>query len=359
KTSLGRLLASRCQATFIPLSAVFSGVRDLRAAIDEARALRRRGGRTVLFVDEIHRFNKAQQDALLPHVEKGTVTLIGATTENPSFEVNSALLSRCRVFALRALEESDLKVVLERALTDKDRGLKGAFTARPEFLEHVTKHSSGDARRALSALEVAAARARAERRDVLEAHDAEEALQQKTLLYDKSGDAHYDTVSAFIKSLRGSDPDAAAYYLVRMLESGEEPRFLLRRMVIFAAEDIGNADPRALSVAVDALRAFELVGLPEGVLPMTQAAVFLATCPKSNSTLTTYSNARKAVLEHGPLPVPLKLRNAPTPLMKSMGYSGGYRYPHNFSGNYVPEEYLPDALRGQRFYEPGTSGEEP
>ncbi len=197
-----------------------------------------------------------------------------------------------------------------------------------------------------SALEVAAARARAERRDVLSVKDAEEALQQKTLLYDKAGDAHYDTVSAFIKSLRGSDPDAAAYYLIRMLESGEEPRFLLRRMVIFAAEDVGNAEPRALGVAVDALRAFELVGLPEGVLPMTQAAVFLATCPKSNSTLTTYSSARKAVLEQGPLPVPLKLRNAPTPMMKSMGYSGGYRYPHNFSGNYVPEEYLPDALRG-------------
>src|SRR5439155_376598 len=216
------------------------------------------------------------------------------------------------------------------ALSAVDRGIKDAFVARPEFLDHVAKHSSGDARRALSALEIAAARARAERRDVLEARDAEEALQQKTLLYDKSGDAHYDTISAFIKSLRGSDPDAAAYYLVRMLEAGEEPRFLLRRMVIFAAEDIGNADPRALGVAVDALRAFELVGLPEGVLPMTQAAVFLASCPKSNSTLSTYSSARKAVLEHGPLAVPLKLRNAPTPLMKSMGYSGGYRYPDNF-----------------------------
>ncbi len=340
KTTLARVIAAATRAELV------------------ARRLAEHRQRTLLFIDEIHRFNKAQQDALLPHVERGTVTLIGATTENPSFEVNSALLSRCRVFALRSLEEADLRVLLERALADKERGLKGAFVARPEFLEHVAKHSSGDARRALSALEIAAARAKAERRDVLEVSDAEEALQQKTLLYDKSGDAHYDTVSAFIKSLRGSDPDAAAYYLVRMLESGEEPRFLLRRMVIFAAEDIGNADPRALGVAVDALRAFELVGLPEGVLPMTQAAVFLATCPKSNSTLTTWSNARKAVLEHGPLPVPLKLRNAPTPLMKSMGYSGGYRYPHNFSGSYVPEEYLPDALRGQHFYEPGGNGEE-
>ncbi|MFL5422675.1 MAG: replication-associated recombination protein A, partial [Myxococcales bacterium] len=201
-------------------------------------------------------------------------------------------------------------------------------------------------------------RAKAEKRAELTEKDAEEALQQKTLLYDKSGDAHYDTISAFIKSLRGSDPDAAVYYLVRMLESGEEPRFLLRRMVIFASEDVGNADPRALSVAVDALRAFELVGLPEGVLPMTQAAAFLASCPKSNSTLKAYSSARQAVLEKGALPVPLKLRNAPTPLMKSMGYAGGYKYPHNFEGNYAPEQYLPDELRGLRFYEPSENGEE-
>src|SRR5207302_7154655 len=236
--------------------------------------------------------------------------------------------SRCRVFALRPLEEADLALLIERALADKDRGLKAAFVARPEFLDHVAKHSSGDARRALSALEIAAARARNERRDLLTDKDAEEALQQKTLLYDKAGDAHYDTISAFIKSLRGSDPDAAVYYLVRMLEAGEEPRFLLRRMVIFASEDIGNAEPRALAVAVDALRAFELVGLPEGVLPMTQAAAYLASCPKSNAVIRAYGAARTAVMEHGPLPVPLKLRNAPTPLMKSMGYSGGYKYPH-------------------------------
>ena len=359
KTTLARVIAAATRAELVALSAVDAGIRDIREAVQDAQRRRDESRqRTLLFIDEIHRFNKAQQDALLPHVEQGTVTLIGATTENPSFEVNSALLSRTRVFALRSLEEADLRLLLERALLDKERGLGGAFTATAEFLEHVAHHSSGDARRALSALEVAAARARAERRDLLEARDAEEALQQKTLLYDKAGDAHYDTVSAFIKSLRGSDPDAAVYYLVRMLESGEEPRFLLRRMVIFASEDIGNADPRALSVAVDALRAFELMGLPEGVLPMTQAAIFLATCPKSNSTLTAYAAARSAVMEQGPLPVPLKLRNAPTPLMKSMGYSGGYKYPHNFSGNYVAEEYLPDALRGQRFYQPSRSGEE-
>jgi putative ATPase len=359
KTTLARVIAAATRAELVALSAVDSGIKDIREAVAQAAArLAENRQRTLLFIDEIHRFNKAQQDALLPHVERGTVTLIGATTENPSFEVNSALLSRCRVFALRPLEESDLRVVLQRALTDKERGLGGAFTAREEFLDHVVQHSSGDARRALSALEVAAARARSERRDVLDTKDAEEALQQKTLLYDKGGDAHYDTVSAFIKSMRGSDPDAAVYYLVRMLESGEEPRFLLRRMVIFASEDIGNADPRALSVAVDALRAFELMGLPEGVLPMTQAAAFLACCPKSNAVIRAYGAARTAVLEKGPLQVPLKLRQAPTPLMKSMGYAGGYKYPHNFEGNYVPEEYLPDELRGSRFYEPSENGEE-
>jgi putative ATPase len=360
KTTLARLLARTTKAELTALSAVDSGIKDIREAI--ARAERLRGEqrrRTILFIDEIHRFNKAQQDALLPHVEKGTVVLVGATTENPSFEVNSALLSRCRVFALRPLEESDLRSLVERALQDEEHGLgREALTAAPEFLDHLVQHSSGDARRALNALEVAAARALSEDRKALTVKDAEEALQQKTLLYDKSGDQHYDIISAFIKSLRGSDPDAAIYYLVRMLESGEEPRFLLRRMVIFASEDIGNADPRALSVAVDALRAFELVGLPEGVLPMTQAAAFLATCPKSNAVISAYGAARKAVTDHGPLPVPMKIRNAPTPLMKSMGYGGGYKYPHNFEGNYVPEQYLPDELSGQRYYEPSENGEE-
>src|SRR6267378_3501345 len=299
KTTLARVIASTTRAELIALSAVDSGIKDIRETVRGAELLLgEQHRRTLLFIDEIHRFNKAQQDALLPHVEKGTVTLIGATTENPSFEVNSALLSRCRVFALRPLEEHELRDVVQRAVRDEERGLG------------------------------------------------------------RTGARLYDAISAFIKSLRGSDPDAAVYYLVRMLESGEEPRFLLRRMVIFASEDVGNADPRALQVAVDALRAFELVGLPEGVLPMTQAATFLATCPKSNSVIAAYAKARSAVLERGPLPVPLKLRNAPTPLMKSMGYAGGYRYPHNFEGHYVPEQYLPDELRGSTFYEPGESGEE-
>jgi len=360
KTTLARVIASATQSELVALSAVESGIKDIRETVAGAELLLgEQHRRTLLFIDEIHRFNKAQQDALLPHVEKGTVTLIGATTENPSFEVISPLLSRCRVFALRPLEEHDLRELLLRALRDEERGL-GRAGLRPSdaFLDHVVRHSSGDARRALNALEVASARAQSEKRADLTEKDAEEALQQKTLLYDKSGDAHYDTISAFIKSLRGSDPDAAVYYLVRMLESGEEPRFLLRRMVIFASEDVGNAEPRALQVAVDALRAFELVGLPEGVLPMTQAAAFLASCPKSNSVIKAYSKARSAVLERGPLPVPLKLRNAPTPLMKSMGYAGGYRYPHNFEGHYVPEEYLPDELKASRFYEPSESGEE-
>ena len=360
KTTLARVIARTTKAELTALSAVDSGIKDLREAVTRAMRLRdEQRQRTILFIDEIHRFNKAQQDALLPHVEKGTVTLIGATTENPSFEVNSALLSRCRVFALRPLEEPHLRALIERALGDAERGLgQSGLVAPPEFLDHVAHHSSGDARRALAALEVAAARALAEGRRELTVKDAEEALQHKTLFYDKGGDQHYDVISAFIKSMRGSDPDAAVYYLVRMLESGEEPRFLLRRMVIFAAEDVGNAEPRALSVAVDALRAFELVGLPEGVLPMTQAAAFLASCPKSNAVLRAYASARAAVNELGPLQVPLKIRNAPTPLMKAMGYGGGYKYPHNFEGSYVPEEYLPDELRGARFYQPGDTGEE-
>ncbi len=360
KTTLAQVIAQATRAELIQLSATEAGIKDIRETVARAKELfAQQRRRTLLFIDEIHRFNKGQQDSLLPHVERGVITLLGATTENPSFEVNAALLSRMRVFALRALEETDLHALMMRALVDEKRGLGGrGLVAAPEFLEHVARHASGDGRRALGALEVAAARVESEGRHKLTVQDAEEALQQKTLLYDKSGDAHYDTISAFIKSMRGSDPDAAIYYLVRMLESGEEPRFLLRRMVIFASEDIGLAEPRALSIAVDALRAFELMGLPEGVLPMTQAAAFLATCPKSNAVIKAYAAARAKVIEHGPQPVPMKLRNAPTAMMKSMGYAGGYKYPHNFEGNYVAEEYLPDILKGSRFYQPSESGEE-
>jgi putative ATPase len=347
KTTLARILAGRTGAEFVAFSAVLGGVKEIREIVAAARDRRRlHRKRTILFVDEIHRFTKAQQDAFLPHVEDGTVTLVGATTENPSFEVNAALLSRCRVVTLRALTDEEVAALLDRAIAAPE-GLGGTVAIAPDAREALARYAYGDARRALNALEVAAAAVRlAGRGEILRA-DAEDALQQRTILYDKAGEQHYDVVSAFIKSLRGSDPDAAVYYLVRMLEGGEDPRFVLRRMVIFASEDVGNADPQALQVAVAALGAVELVGLPEGVLPMSQAAVYLALAPKSNAALTAYGNARRLVQERGPLPVPMKLRNAPTKLMRDTGYGAGYRYPHEFEGNYVPEEYLPDALRGE------------
>ncbi len=331
KTTLARIVAQRTGAEFVGFSAVLGGVKEIReivAAARDRRKLHRK--RTILFVDEIHRFTKAQQDAFLPHVEDGTVTLIGATTENPSFEVIAALLSRCRVVTLRALTDEEVGALLDRALAAPE-GLGGTVTLAP------------DAREALA-------------RAAIERADAEEALQQKTILYDKGGEQHYDVVSAFIKSMRGSDPDAAVYYMVRMLEAGEDPRFVLRRMVIFASEDVGNADPQALQIAVAALQAVELVGLPEGVLPMSQAAIYLALAPKSNTAIAAYGNARRLVQEKGALPVPLKLRNAPTALMKGLGYGGGYRYPHNFEGHYVAEEYLPDALRGEEIVKLSESG---
>jgi putative ATPase len=347
KTTLARIVSERTGSTFVPFSAVLGGVKEIREIVAAARDRRRmQRQRTILFVDEIHRFTKAQQDAFLPHVEAGTLTLIGATTENPSFEINAALLSRCRVVTLRALTEEEIAGLLDRAVA-APHGLGGDLALAPDARAIFARYAFGDARRALNALEVAAAAVRlAGRREILPA-DAEEALQHKALLYDKAGEEHYNVVSAFIKSLRGSDPDAAVYYMVRMLEAGEDPRFVLRRMVIFASEDVGNADPGALGVAIDALQAVELVGLPEGVLPMSQAAVYLALAPKSNAALTAYAAARRLVNERGPLPVPLKLRNAPTKLMEGLGYGGGYRYPHNFEGHYVAEEYLPDAIRGE------------
>jgi putative ATPase len=356
KTTLARIVAQRTGAEFVAFSALLGGVKEIREIVAAARDRRRmHRKRTILFVDEIHRFTKAQQDAFLPHVEDGTVTLIGATTENPSFEVNAALLSRCRVVTLRSLTEEEVGALLDRALAAPE-GLGGSVTLAADAREALSRYAFGDARRALNALEVAAAAVRLDGRAEVLRKDAEEALQQRTVLYDKQGEQHYDVVSAFIKSMRGSDPDAAVYYMVRMLEGGEDPRFVLRRMVIFASEDVGNADPQALQVAVAALQAVELVGLPEGVLPMSQAAIYLALAPKSNTAITAYGNARRLVSEHGALPVPLKLRNAPTALMKGLGYGGGYRYPHNFEGNYVPEEYLPDALRGQEVVRLSESG---
>jgi putative ATPase len=348
----GKTTLAQCLAHYESMSAVMAGVKDLRAVLDAASERRRyHAQRTLLFLDEIHRFNKAQQDALLPHVESGLVTLIGATTENPSFEVNAALLSRCRVFVLKALDTEALVTVLSRALADTSRGLgRMELKAPSNVLVQIAEGSHGDARYALTTLELAADFCKTAE---LTLEHVEQAMQQRALLYDKAGDEHYGVISAFIKSMRGSDPDAAAYWLVRMLESGEQPRFILRRLVIFASEDIGNADPQALQVAVNALHAFELVGLPEGVLPLTQAVTYLACAPKSNSALTTYVAARQAVLQFGPLPVPAKLRNSVGRMGKQLGHWRDYKYPHDFEGHYVKgETYLPDALVGRVFFKP-------
>ncbi|HSN91144.1 MAG TPA: replication-associated recombination protein A [Anaeromyxobacteraceae bacterium] len=356
KTTLARIVAGRTGAEFVPFSAVLGGVKEIReivAAAKERRRMERR--RTVLFVDEIHRFTRAQQDAFLPHVEDGTITLVGATTENPSFEVNAALLSRCRVVTLRPLTDEEVAALVDRALVAPE-GLAGSVTLAPDAREALSRYAFGDARRALNALEVAAAAVKLAGRTEIGRGDAEEALQQRTILYDKAGEQHHDVVSAFIKSMRGSDPDAAVYYMVRMLEAGEDPRFVLRRMVIFASEDVGNADPQGLLIAVAALQAVELVGLPEGVLPMSQAAVYLALAPKANTALTAYAAARRLVQERGPLPVPLQLRNAPTKLMEGLGYGAGYRYPHDFEGHYLPEKHLPEAIRDERIVKLSESG---
>ncbi len=354
KTTLARLLGEAVRAHLVVLSAVTSGVKEVREVVAEAAGRRDQyGHRTLLFIDEIHRFSRSQQDALLPHVEAGTVVLVGATTENPSFGVVAALLSRTRVVRLESLAPEHLTLLARRALADRERGV--AAEVSDEVMAAIVDRAAGDARRMFGILEVAAELASGG--EVDRAH-VDEASQQRTLMYDRGGDEHYGVISAFIKSMRGSDPDAAAYWLTRMLEAGEEPRFLLRRMVIFASEDIGNADPQALSVAVAALHAFELVGLPEGVLPMTQCAIYLATAPKSNTALTTYAAARKVIRERGALRVPLSLRNASTELQKQAGHGDGYKYPHDFEGNYVPADYLPDELVGSRFYEPTRSGYE-
>lgn len=364
KTTIARIVARMTKAHFESLSAVLSGVADLRKVLAEAK--RRRGQhqeRTILFVDEIHRWSKSQQDALLDAVERGVVTLIGATTENPSFELNAALLSRARVFVLKSITDDNLLTLLQRALRDEGRGLgRSGVQADNDALQVIAKGSYGDARRALTVLDIAVKDALlladGGAPEQLSSEMAEESLQHRALLYDKAGDAHYGVISGFIKSMRGSDPDAALYYLARMLESGEDPRFLLRRMVIFASEDVGNADPMALVVATSALSAYELVGLPEGVLPMTQAATYLATAPKSNAVLTGYGAARKAVKTHGPLSVPKKLLNPTTGLTKSMSHGKAYRYPHDLGGLAPGETYLPQELVGETYYKPSGRGHE-
>ncbi len=357
KTTLARVIAEETRGEFAPFSAVLGGVPELRRIIARAEERKKLYGRpTILFVDEIHRFNKAQQDALLPHVEKGTVVLIGATTENPSFAVNAALLSRARVFRLEAIPPEDIVTLLRRALMDRTRGL-GALAVEhtPEALRTIAELARGDARRSLDVLELAAREAAASGQPLDEAL-VREALAEKTLLYDKSGEEHYNVVSAFIKSMRGNDPDAAIYWMMRMLEAGEDPRFVLRRLVIFASEDVGNADPNALSLAIAADAAFARLGMPEGLHAMAQCCTYLASTVKSNAAYDAFKAARADVQEHGPLPVPMRLRNAPTKAMKDWGYGEGYRYPHAEGGHAAGETYLPDALAGRRYYEPRNAG---
>jgi putative ATPase len=357
KTTLAHVIAHVTRTEFDSLSAVLGGVAELRALIDKARERRRYQGRgTTLFVDEIHRFNKSQQDAFLPHIEDGTLTLVGATTENPSFSVNAALLSRCRVFRLERLGKPELEKLLARALVEPERGLGSEqLTADAPALAAIADAARGDARRALGLLEVAAGLVGTGGHVDLDT--VRRAAEERTLLYDKSGEEHYNVSSALIKSLRGSDPDAAIYWLLRMLDAGDDPLFLSRRLLIFASEDVGNADPRALAVAVQADEALRRVGLPEGVYPLAHACLYLASCPKSNAVKRAIEAARQALAEHGALPVPLKLRNAVTSLMKQEGYGKDYRYAHDHEHAYVRgETYLPDELVGQRFYEPSAEG---
>jgi putative ATPase len=360
KTSLAQVVAHETRAEFVPFSAVLGGVPELRVILQKASEQKRLyGKRTTVFIDEIHRFNKAQQDALLPHVERGTITLIGATTENPSFAVNAALLSRARVFSLEHLKAEDLVVLLRRALEDSQRGLGlMSLTVSDEVLAALAEGARGDARRALDVLELAARHAAAAGKPELSAELIDEALSSKTLLYDKSGEEHYNVVSAFIKSMRGSDPDAAIYWMMRMLEAGDEPLFVLRRMLIFASEDIGTADPSAVQVAVACDQAFQRLGMPEGLFAMAECCHYLATAPKSNASYRSFVAAREDIQKHGALPVPLKLRNASTKDMKQWGYGQGYKYAHDHGGFVRGESYLPDQLKDRRYYEPKDAGYE-
>jgi len=362
KTTLARLIATVTQSHFEPVSAVSAGVADLRKAVagaQERQALYQRS--TILFVDEIHRFNKAQQDVILPYVEDGTVTFIGATTENPSFEVNAPLLSRCRVFTLSALDDDSIAAIIDRALTDERRGLAAlAPQLEPDALAHLVNIANGDARVALNALEMAVVAAEpgegGQRRVTMEG--IADALQRRTPQYDKAGDSHYDTISAFIKSVRGSSPDGALYWLARMLEAGEDPMFIARRLVILAAEDIGLANPGALPVAVAAQQAVHFVGLPEGRIPLAEATVYLATSPKSNAAYMALERALDDVRGRPHEPVPLHLRNAVTGLMRGMGYGAGYKYSHDYEGHFEAQEYLPPELSDRRYYEPSDQGSE-
>jgi len=360
KTTLAQVIANVSSSYFVPMSAVTAGVADLRRVIDESRRRRSQSGqRTILFIDEIHRFNKGQQDAVLPYVENGEVTFIGATTENPSFEVISALLSRCRVYTLNALSDEEIGTIVARALEDAENGLAGLkIKLADDARQMLVTMANGDARVALNALEMAgqAVTPGADGQRRVELKDIEESLQKRALLYDKAGEQHYDLISALHKTLRGSDPDAALYWLGRMLEAGEDPLYIVRRLIRFASEDVGMADPQALVVCVAAQQAVHFVGLPEGNLALAQAVIYLATAPKSNALYTAYGRVQKDVETTRNDPVPLHLRNAPTGLMKNLGYGKGYKYAHEYEGHFVEQQNLPDSMKGKRYYFPTEQG---
>ncbi len=355
KTTLARIIAERTKAAFVPLSAVSATVADVRRAVQEAAdRLGQFGQRTIVFIDEIHRFNRAQQDALLPAVEAGTIVLIGATTENPSFEVNAPLLSRCRVVVLQPLSDEAIRTLLERALTDSERGLGTmALRVEPEAMELLVNLANGDARVALNTLELAALGAQ---EGIVSAELVRQALMRRAAVYDRAGDAHYDTISALHKAIRGSDPDAALYWLARLLEHGEDPLYVARRLIRAASEDVGLADPQALQVAVAAQQAVHVLGMPEGALALAEAAVYLALAPKSNALYRAYERACDDVARTRNDPVPLHLRNAPTRLLRELGWGAGYRYPHDEPDGIGRQDYLPPRLRGSRYYEPTERG---
>jgi putative ATPase len=362
KTTLSRIIKSGTKAHYVALAAVTSGVADVRQIVKEADVRKQRLlQKTILFVDEIHRFNKAQQDAFLPHVEKGTITLIGATTENPFFEVNSPLLSRARVYRLEPLSSENLRKIFERALADSEKGL-GSYNASltEEAFSFLIEACGGDARIALDAMETAVVTSKPgeDGKITVSAETLLDSMQSGKSLYDKKGEQHYDTISAFIKSVRGSNPDAAVYWMAKMLYNGEDPRFVARRLIILAAEDIGLADPFALNVANAAAQAVEFIGMPEAKIPLSEAAIYLSCAPKSNSAYNAINSAWAEAAKGEHHPVPFHLRNPVTKGMKAMGYGKGYKYPHDYPGHFVEANYLPDALSGKRFYEPGVLGHE-
>ncbi|MGC2476031.1 MAG: replication-associated recombination protein A [Candidatus Sulfotelmatobacter sp.] len=359
KTTLAKIIANMTKAEFIEFSAVLAGIKEIKQVMADAERAKQYGTRTIVFIDEIHRFNKAQQDAFLPHVEKGNIRLIGATTENPSFEINSALLSRCRVYVLQPLSEEQIVTLLRRALQDRERGLgEMGVTAPDEVLQKIASYTSGDARSAYNVLEVAAGLAQKNAEGTLEISDeiVRDALQKRILLYDKTGEEHYNLISALHKSVRNSDPDAALYWLGRMLEAGEDPLYVARRVVRMAVEDIGLADPNALSLCMAARDAVDFIGMPEGNLALAQAVVYLSVAPKSNALYTAYGSVQADVERTAAEAVPLHLRNAPTKLMKGLGYGHGYQYAHDLDSKVADMQCLPDNLRGRVYYQPTNEG---